>query len=89
MDDNAPPPGWIGLLIAGIANMVYGLFNLIWSLLSLAWGGFAAVTMALDSSGGDDLAGTIMAVIIALSPIINVLVFILVPVLAAIALYHH
>lgn len=81
--------GWVTLLIAGVVNALYGLGYLVWSLIGLAWGGFYGVLAVIGTldSGADDPAVFVMSAIAALSPLIQTVAFVIVPILALVTVF--
>jgi len=88
VDQDFERGGWIALAVGGGINFVFGVIYLIWTLVSLVISGFmvfASISAAVDSGGGP--GEIIPAVIMAMMPLIQVIVYILVPIMAAVVLF--
>ena len=63
-------PAWIGLLVSGIANLIWSLAYLVWTLISLFFGGLTAVFAALNAMDSGDAGMALMGLISVASPVI-------------------
>lgn len=89
MEDKKPLAGWIGLLVAGIADLVYGVIYLVWSVVSLVVGGIAGILVAVSafSRGNyEDRFDAITVVVGAFMPLISAVAFLVVVILAIVAI---
>ncbi|MBT3221833.1 MAG: hypothetical protein HN348_22375 [Proteobacteria bacterium] len=80
-------PG-ILLIVSGILNLLYSLIYAIWTGISLAVSGIAAVMSAIAAfDNPDNIAGAIVYALQALSPIIQIIAFVIVFVMALITIF--
>lgn len=87
MDEGIGQNGWIGLLVAGVVNLLYGLGYFVWTLISLIFGGLMAVASIGAALDTGDPSQMVIGVLMAVTPIIQAIVFLIVPILGAIAIF--
>lgn len=81
MEEQAERGGWIALLVGGIVNVIYGIAYLVWTLLSLATGGLVALMSVISAMDGGSLGEMIFPLISVLMPVVQGIVFLIVPLL--------
>ena len=88
MEEDYERGGWIALAVGGVVGMLYGLVYLVWSLISAIFiGGLAGLSAIGSAMDTGDILSAIPGIVLALMPVIQLVIFVLVPILAAIVLF--